>query len=373
MTSGDTTIRPVQKEDIPKVLELYAEVFGPDSADLWRRRYEWEFEQNPATRFRPSRLWVAERNGNVVGFLASFPMRVWLRNQEVVTLCPCDLMVSGAVRGAGLGKKLIDAYLAADIPLANALVYSPAAARIYRKLGYRLVAAEPVMLRPYSSRELVRFIRNRQESSDSSQGLVRRGVLAVVGFTSGPVFTLMNRVRRPKASSELSVRVDHVIGPDFDSLWRSLTSHFPAVPVRDRAFVEWRFCNDPIRRHILLTARDRAGNLRGYIAFMTAKRRGVLFGYLMDLFTNPDASDVIDALLAEALRMLEATGVAAVTSLGLHPRIRRRVRRYMYLRPRMMELPAWMRWHGDPTVADTVYDAESWHISYADGDDAFSL
>ena len=373
MTEGKAAVRPLRDEDFDDVHALYADVFGAESLELWQRRFSWQFDQNPAAIDRPSQFWVAEAEGAIVGFLASFPMRLSLGDRVVLTSCPCDLMVSGAARGLGLGRALIDAYLATSPPLANALAYSPSAARIYRKLGYREVFAEPVLVRPYAAQELMQFVLDQRGATGVAARLTRRFAVPTLGLFAGLSCKMMNSLLAPRRSSGVSINQITAAGDEFDTLWATLRQDFPAVPVRDRAFVQWRFLDDPLRQHTVLIARGSAGEPLGYLAFMTAARRGVSFGYLMDLFASPTTSRVIESLLGEALRLLEAKRVAAINSLGLHPGIRRTVQKSLYFRPRRMELPAWLRWHGDPSLANLVYDADNWHLAHADGDDAFSL
>ena len=373
MSGKTATIRTILADDLEQVHQLYAEVYGDQSLGLWRRRYAWQFERNPSTQYRPCQLWVAEEAGAVLGFLASFPIRLLVAGREVVTLCPCDLMVSSAARGSGLGRRLVEAYSAATAGLAPALQYSRPSGRVFERLGYQAVFAQPVLLRPYDAGALLTFALSGRPSSTPSWGLLQRTALPVAGALGGMAARILNRVRRPSGAPGVTVDVAREAGPEFDRLWASLAPHFPAVVVRDRAFIQWRFFDDPLRHHTVLVARDQSADPLGYVALTTATRRGVSFGLLMDLFASPTAGDVVETLVAEALKVLEGSGVAVVSSLGLEPRVRRCVRRFLYVQPRRMELPALLRWHGDPTLAQVVYDARSWHLSYADGDEAFSF
>jgi GNAT superfamily N-acetyltransferase len=366
-------VRQLRPDDFEQVHQQYSEVYGEQSLSLWRRRFAWQFERNPATRYRPSHLWVAEEAGRVLGFLASFPVRMVVAGREVVTLCPCDLLVSNSARGSGLGRRLVEAYSAATGELAPALQYSPASGRIFRRLGYQAVFAEPVLLRPCDAGALLAFALSRRSSNKSPSGLLRRAILPAAGALGSKAVRILNRVRSPRMAPNLTVDVAAEAGPEFDVLWANLAPCFPAVMVRDRAFIQWRFFDDPLRSHTVLVLRDPEANLLGYAVLTTAVRRGVPFGFLMDLFTDPAAPDLVDALVAGALRSLEGRGVAGLVSLGLDPRLRRRVRHFLYARQRRSELPALLRWHGDQALAPVVYDDSSWHFSYADGDEAFSL
>jgi ribosomal protein S18 acetylase RimI-like enzyme len=373
MKGTSAEVRTMVPRDLPQVHRLHAEVFGEHSLELWRRRYDWQFERSPGTKYRRSVLWVADQSGEILGFLASFPIRVSVAGREVVTLCPSDFMVSTKARGAGLGRRLVDAYSAETGDLAPALQYSPPSGRIFRNAGYQPVDAQPVLLRPYDVGRLLAFALGGRLTKRSPSATLQRSAMPAARLLGGISVRVVNRMRRPSKDPGLTIEATTQAGQDFDNLWSALAGQFPSVLVRDRAFVEWRFLRDPLRSHIVLTARNTDGRLVGYLALTTGNRRGVLFGYLMDLFTARTAINVADSLIAEALTIFERDGVAAVTSLGLHPDLRRRVARFLYVRRKSIGLPALLRWRGEPSVAQVVYDASKWHLSYADGDEAFSF
>jgi predicted N-acetyltransferase YhbS len=374
MTEARGEIRYFEARDQEQVESLYAEVFGERSLASWRRRFQWQFERNPSTASRRSLLWVAEYRHGIVGFLASFPMRVSVGETELVTLCPCDLMISSEARGLGLGTRLMKHYLASGPVLANALQYSAAAASIYDRLGYAAVAAEPQMLRPYDMGALVSSrIRARVEGRSVPLSFAAGVAAPLIGLVANTAAAGLNSVRKPRPSRAVAVAAITEAGPEFDRLWHQLRPRFAAVVVRDRAFVQWRFLDDPLRRNTVLVARSLSGEALGYAAVMVAERHDVRLGYLLDVFADPKADAVIDALMAAALKALEADHVAAVNCLGLHPGIRRRVHRYLYLRTRSRENPARFLWQGEPALAPVVYEASSWHLTHADGDETFSL
>jgi hypothetical protein len=142
--------------------------------------------------------------------------------------------------------------------------------------------------------------------------------------------------------------------------------------VRDRAWVEWRFLDDPIFADTVLAARDRRGALTGYLAFRVTARPDLRVGRILDLFAPPDDVATIDALLHRALELTRADRADLVSCVGLHPTIRRRVRRYLYVTPARLDRPAWFLWKGDPSLAGRVHDAGAWHLSHADSDIGFS-
>jgi predicted N-acetyltransferase YhbS len=369
MTGDAVAIRDFTEADRPQVESLYAEVFGARALEAWRRRFDWQYRRSPAAALRPARLWSAECEGRVIGFLSSFPMLLQVAASQFAVLCPCDLMVSNSARGLGLGQRLIEAYIAAAPVLVNALQYSTAAERIYDRLGYAAVAAEPVMLRPRNFRNILEFRRSNRASPSMFRAAVDLPAALVLGTGTG----IVNLLRLPRRARGITVTAMTSAGLEFDDLWSRLRPRFPVIVVRDRAFVQWRYLEDPLGRCVLLLARDASGAAAGHAGVMVAERRGVTFGYVLDVFADPDAGDVIDTLVAEALAYCKARGASIVSCLGLLPPIRRRVERCLWWRPRSRQKSARFLWQGDAALAPVIADAASWHLSHADGDEAFSL
>lgn len=91
----------------------------------------------------------------------------------------------------------------------------------------------------------------------------------------------------------------------------------------------------------------------------------------MDLFCPPGDDKLVDTLLAEAIEAFEKRRVAFISCLGLHPLIIKRARRYIYIRPRMVQGPGLLNWKGDSNLQSFVQNPENWHLSFSDGDIGF--
>jgi len=366
-TRPTSAIRSCTARDYDGVFALYDEVFGVEAGRRFRERWRWQFFDTPACREAPSEMWVAELDGGIVGFLASFPVRMQLGGAVQLVYHDCDLIVAPQVRRGGVGQQLVEAYDRFANPLSNALAYAAANGRIRERLGYRPVHAVPIALRPYDAAAIAAYL-------GLAQRLPRTLAPAAHVATAvlGVAFTAANRLRSPRLPAERTVDRVSRAGEEFDTLWSRCAPRFPFAAVRDRAWVEWRFLDDPIFADTVLAARDRRGALTGYLAFRVTARPDLRVGRILDLFAPPDDVATIDALLHRALELTRADRADLVSCVGLHPTIRRRVRRYLYVTPARLDRPAWFLWKGDPSLAGRVHDAGAWHLSHADSDIGFS-
>ncbi len=372
MNGTKVEIRPFQETDQESVFTLFGRVFGEHSLSLWKQRWRWQFYSNPAARSAPSRMWVGEQDGAIVGYLAAFPLWVKLLATETVVYFPCDLMVAPEARGQRLGERLIRSYLECPNLLANALAYSPAAGRIYERLGYVPVPVEPIYLRPYNVGSIIRFLVDSQRLPGFLARRPWSWCVGIAGRGIGLVQAVLNSLKKPARSHEYKVTECSVIDASFDDLWQQLAPHFPIAVVRDQQFLKWRLLDDPTLEHTLFVGRDGSGSCSGYIVVSIARRRRLTIGRVTDIFCPPTADTLVRSLLGAGLHFLQEQRVDVVSCLGLHPGIRKIVRRYLYLSPSVFQLPAMVLWKGAPDSAAEIYRPENWHLSYIDGDEWFT-
>ena len=366
-TQPTIAIRTCTAADYESVFALYDDVFGKEAGRRFRARWRWQFFDNPACRDAPSEMWVAELDGAIVGFLASFPVRMQLAGRVQLVYHDCDLIVAPQARRGGVGQRLVEAYDAFANPLSNALAYAPANGRIRERVGYRAVHAVPIALRPYNAAAIARYV-GVTERLPRGLSPVTHGVTAILGVG----FAAANRLRAPRAPADRTVERLSGAGEEIDRLWARCATHFPFAAVRDAAWVQWRFLEDPLYDVTVLAARDGSGAVTGYLAFRVTPRPDLRLGRILDLFALPDDVATVDALLHRALALTRADHADLVSCVGLHPALRRRVHRYLYVKPARLDRPAWLLWKGDPALRERVHDAGEWHISHADSDIGFA-
>jgi predicted N-acetyltransferase YhbS len=283
---------------------------------------------------------------------------------------PCDLMVAPAARGQGLAQRLWGEYLDSTDSLSCVPLYAPATGKLCAKLGYAPVAAVPACVRVYDVTAALRhLISSRLPASTASTAL--QWLAAAAGVVLNAGIAVANAVRHPRRIGAYDVERAREAPQELDALWDNLSAEFSVLAVRDRAFVQWRFFDDPEFDHLFFVARDGIGNLVGYVDAVAVHRRNLRIGRIMDLLCSPARTDVADTLIAAALTELERQHVALVTCVGLHPSIRDRVRRCLYVR-RRPSAPAMLLWKGVADLEPIVHCANAWHLTLADGDEGFS-
>lgn len=374
MTPLPIVIREFEPGDLEGVYDLYASTFGEEAMDRLRRRWRWQFFDNPAAATLPSRLRVADQGGAVVGFVAAFPVRQKVFDREMVVRRSCDLMVAGDARRHDPTVALRLMSTMKSCPgdtLWVGMGYSPENRMIRRLLRHKPLEAIPFYVRPQDVRPITRFL--ARSNGDRPWWAPRAGWLVEgAGAIANTGLAALNLARRPRAQRDSVVEAVTEPGEEFDVLWRSVSAEIPIIAIRDRSFVQWRFVEDPVFENTVLLARSPEGVPTGYLAMRLAEKGPMRMGRILDVVARPDADSTVEALLHAALERFRSQGVAAVSCLGLHPVIRRTVKRYLYLAPSGRQHAASLHWKGEPELAGAVFDPANWHLSQADGDEGFS-
>jgi GNAT superfamily N-acetyltransferase len=366
------TVRLFRQEDQDTVFRLYGEVFGEAALHRFEQRWHWQFLDTPAAKIVPMLSWVAEHEGAIVGFLGAFPTRIKVIDQEFVIYHDCDLIVAPHMRRQGVAKRLVQAYDESASPLLSCMGYAPVNGRIRQHLGYHPAHLIPQALRPLQITGIAQHLLANGRIPRVIRHPPMSWIISASAAGLGTAISLLNRILLPPR--RLTVRVEPILfaGDEFDHLWETLRGQFPIVVVRDKAFVQWRFIDDPVFTNTVLVARKRDGTLKGYLAARTSQTGAMRIGRILDIFAPLDVSDVIHALIRSVLELFSNERADIASCVGLLPALRRYISPYFYLTPRQLNKPAWLLWKANPKIAAIVYDAMQWHVTQADSDIGFS-
>lgn len=366
------TIRLFRLEDQKAVFLLYGGAFGEAAQHRFEQRWRWQFLDTPAAKMVPMQSWVAEHEGTIVGFLGAFPTRIKVLDQEFVIYHDCDLIVAPHMRRKGVAMRLVRAYGESASPLLSCMGYAPANGRIRQHLGYHQAHLIPQALRPLRMTKIVQYLL----ANDQIPGVIRyppiSWIISASALGLGTAVSFLNRLLLPSPKPAIRVEAVRAADDEFNRLWETLRPQFPVAVVRDQAFVQWRFIDDPVFTNTVLVARKRNGTMKGYLAARISQTETMRTGRILDIFAPFETHDVIHALIRSALELFAHERADIVSCVGLLPALRRHITPYFYLTLRKFNQPAWLLWRGQPEFTSVVYDAAQWHVTQADSDIGFN-
>ena len=188
--------------DEQELFRLYAEVFGPGMTEASRRRWRWQYLDNPQAAGAAG-IWVAREDGRVLGQYASMPVRLYWAGREVDASWGMDVFVREEARGKGVGQALFTTW-SDNVEVALGLGLTPSSYGLFKKLRYDDVGPVPFYMRPLRPRALMR--RRLGRGLGDAAGLVVSAGLALW------------RRERKRAHPGVEVRAVERIGSDVDAL-----------------------------------------------------------------------------------------------------------------------------------------------------------
>ena len=284
----------IRRADICADRQDLIELFGRHfTRDLDARRFDWLYCSNP---HGIPRVWLARTEDRAIGAAAAFPRKFYLDGREVLGFVLGDFCMDVEHRSLGPSLQLQRACLAGIQGAPLEFFYdfpSEKMMAIYKRIQIPSV------------RNVVRWAKplrldGRFRGSTSSGAVIRS--LSVVGNS-----VLARRGwRGEKKSCEIALHE----GPctsDFTALDQGLSARKGLSTVRTADYLNWRFLDHPLIRHVIVTARSN-GKLLGYIVFSREDHDTSI----VDLNSVDDPS-VVARLLAEAVARLREFGAATVS------------------------------------------------------------
>lgn len=240
------------------------------------RQWDWAFRRNPAG----TRLFLARRAGRVVAAFGALPVRVRAFGEPRTFDFLFDLL-SDASLAPGEREETwcacAQAFVAAHGgPQDDMLHYGWPAGRERElsksELGHELLCASALLVQPL-----------------------------------GPGATTL-----PRGVEELTGERAR-LGSEADALYAACAPQWGVSVVRDAAFLNWRFVEQPFFRYRLFVLRSQHG-LRGFAAYRLGPELHPGLGLLMDLLVLPGDEAAAELLLAAAAAAARADGAAALAA-----------------------------------------------------------
>ena len=348
---GRFTVARRSAEDDEALFGIYQTIFGQARTEASRRRWRWQYLDNPNAPTPPA-VWVVREGGEPLGQMGTMPVRLWWGDREVQASWGMDYFVKPESEGRGLGPLLARAW-AAEVDVALAMGLTPPAYAVYKRLGFVDVGEIPFWQAPVDP-----------------TAVARRRLGAAVGSLVGPALGVglalvrLARGRRFRRDPELVVRPLRDLGPELDGLWRRARGSYGVCVRRDTAYLRWKYLDCPHRDYDLLEVR-RGEELAGFAVSRTEDHQGLKLGWLVDVFTDAADSAAQDALLGAVMESFRRSGVARAQALCSSAALARQLCRLGFFSGVSRSLFCVAAKAGIP---EAVKDPGGWHVVFGDGD-----
>jgi len=272
--------------------------------DLWRRnladishleeKFDWHFLNNP---FGPGQIWILQADGRPIG-TTSLGMRP-LKLGETVTNAgvACDLAVNKEHRFLQPALMLQRALLSTSHSSVRVVYGVPnsGGASVMKYVGYH----EFCHVHRYAKILRISHYMQRFGKSGADASLIGR--LADRGFAALQSFG--------RQKDDRLAQILPCFDERFDELWSLISSEHPALTVRDRRFLKWRYYECPLRQYqtLALLTEDKS-RLLGYLIYYVEGHAAVCADLLV-----LNGSEDLGCLLSSWATAAWADGLASLS------------------------------------------------------------
>ena len=348
----DVEIKQFELADEQALLSFLRLAYPDEPSKSNQLFWSWHFLENPYATPDNIPLWIVKCGDQVVGQMATIPVRLKVGNKQKTALWIIDFILSPLYRGRGLGKRLMLSARETYSTTMVALGYNDQSEAVLRRLDWvplgNINRYHALLFPGNASKEISRL---------------------------GPVSELANLLYAPFRPSDNrlsltgggSLREVNEFDSSFDDLWQDASSQWPCAVVRSSRFLQWQFKQQPGKKFDVLGYYE-AGRLLGYL---------VLFFRRAEPDTPPDkvaisdicysatnSATVIDSLLKGAFDMALKRRVGGLVIDILDPVVEQRLRQFRLLR--IKASPPFMA--GTFEDQDLMYVRDNWFLTRGDSD-----
>ena len=346
---GAVTVERRAAADDDELFRLYHEVFGSELTENSRRRWLWQYRQNPATSAEGPEIWVARDGDTLLGQYASMPVRLWWSGREVRASWGMDVFVRVEARGRGVGALLFTTW-SDNVDVALGLGLTPSSHGLFKKLRYADVGPVPFFRKVLDAR-----------------ALASRRLGPALGAAAAPFLRLGLALRAPEGrvgAEGIEVRSVTGFGSDYDRLWERARGSYAMCVRRDAAYLQWKYATPPHRRYDVVEAR-RGAELLGFAVSRHQDFRGLRLGWILDVFAESSDHAAKQALIAAVLEGFREAGVARAQAFSMNAALASDLRALGFLPgPSPMQFCVRSRVEDHGALAAT----EGWHVVFGDSD-----
>lgn len=344
--------RAYRSEDLGPVAEFLAplgdESFHSRLGGKVDAYYRWKYGNGTGGS---NRVRLAVDTEGLIGVVAMLPRRIKLGGRILTAFEMGDILTSSRYRRQGIFSALAREACETSAAMGALSYVKPnanSAPVLLNHLGFRRLVELETLARP------IRI----------SRILARRFGRRLFGAWCQPLdklFAVRQSSRAPFLTRESTFT------EEFDRLWEAVASDYPAIVVRDRAYLQWRYEQNPTA-YTVLAARDGSGRLRGYGVGLVVQSGTRRIGYVVDILTRREDRITQVALAREILRSCSDEGAQTVHTWivkapgSVQSTLRSSLRSVGFF-PRG---GGWVLWR--PSLDDLPGDQRAWYLTMADFD-----
>jgi GNAT superfamily N-acetyltransferase len=291
----NASIREFQSQDEDLAIRLLVSKLPPGQREAAyekrRRRWRWQYYDNPHNIDGRPFIFTAQVGEDFAGMVCAVPVRLRTPQGTVLATWGTDFIVNPEIRGVGVGKKLLLAWIKRP-DVCFVLGYTPVSLRVAQSVGFEEMGGFTT----------ARIVLSRWRFALDSARASRYGDL----YRLGKVF-LRGQRGWPRDSAftvEIAAEPDARIA----AVWQEVARAYRFCVERDLPYLQWRYCAHPDHKYHFVHLQE-SGTPCALAVVRFAGGQPPL-GVIDDLIVDPRRQDRVGSLLEHTLAYLRSLGAA---------------------------------------------------------------
>lgn len=301
---------PGDEKSIIKLLEKSFGTWPNIDVDPLSHWY-WKYPENP---YWKNDIVVALRGEEIIGCKHSVYFKLKLGDNIIECSLGSDLAVHPDWRRRGISKKIRD-------------MSTYARTEIYSQDFSFYVSSNPLMIPDFKKRsnslnhDVLVFVKIEDIDLQLKKMPMQYSSLSKIGYKALVILHKFGNLFRKKLSKpEVKITFTDSLDERMNSFWSKVSKEYEFIVVRDIKYLNWRYLDPRAGKFTLLLAEEKS-SISGFIAIHVNTKSEYPIGYIVDLLTLPNRSDIGYELINEALKYFKKNNVNIITSLAVkgHP------------------------------------------------------
>lgn len=359
--AGRVGVDLADPDDIEGILALNESEYGHTDMLATTADFFWRHNQNPAGQ---ALVPILRNDSNkIIGCIWIVPLKLRIKERNYLVASGMDLIIDPEYRNTFAYTKLLRHFhrilKKQDYPFHFSFI-SEEAYRRHQDRSSQTAWTVPSLIKPLN---LSLLAGTYWENSWQRHFFKPVGQLA-------SIFPAQRQIRETQEG--ITVRRVYQFDSVFDRFWHDLQDKYPAMLVRNRTFLTWRFSNTPRRQYQILVA-EAESNMLGYAVLRCTKIRGVNTGMVLDFLITGEAlgAKAGACLLARAEMYFReqrmAVSLGLMSSFSTEYNLLRQAG-YIYLPPKLSPRPFRFAFfvHDDTQPGLNSLSERDWFITFSD-------
>lgn len=285
----------LERDNATELYDLFRLTYGSDLS--YRKRWLWEFEENP----HKDRIVIllAQGEGEIAGVTTRLPVDIVMGNTLIEGAFSVNSMIHPGYRRMGimdrLYKKSFELY-----PVLLSKGTTPNMYKLLMKLGYRGLGPQSAMTTLLSP---VRWLLWRMMGRAIPQG------------------SLENVVEVSPAFEEI-----HLFGDEFDAFFKGIAGGYEAVVHKTADYMNWRYIDNPLRSYKAFY-----GRRGGVIESMVVLSGCGIKGKIVDILWNNREKEALSRVVRLSKGYLRKCGYTKMSCWAPYGELKRALKKAWFL------------------------------------------